>query len=71
MTLNSSEQIQQKCDLPIKGPCHKILDLQTTSSGPLTLFAYGFVFAEIFDYEIDPFLVVSGVNDTADHKSDP
>jgi hypothetical protein len=42
---------------------------QTTPFGPLTcLFAYGFVFAEIFDYEIN-FFVVSGVNDTAHHWS--
>jgi hypothetical protein len=34
------------------------------------LFAYGFVFTEIFDYEID-FFVVSGFNNTAGHKSDP
>jgi hypothetical protein len=32
------------------------------------LFAYGFVFTEIFDYEIY-FFVVSGVNDTAHHWS--
>jgi hypothetical protein len=62
----------------LKGPCHEIFDLrffhQTIPSGPLThglkpfcIFNFfSFVSAEIFDYEID-FFVVSGVNDTADH----
>jgi hypothetical protein len=56
----------------LKGPCHEIFDRQFFSSNnsiwaldPRALFAYGFVFAKIFNYEID-FFVVSGVNDTAD-----
>jgi hypothetical protein len=61
---------------PLKGPCHEIFFIKQLvffikqlHLGPrptdLSLFAYGFEFAEIFEYEID-FFVISGVNETAD-----